>query len=238
MTVAKHSYKFILLTSSLLLLACSSFAAANDGQSYTPQAVAKQAEEFVAEQVVVPPDGQIKVTAGGIDNRVPPRYCAAPLSAKLTPNANLSRFATVEISCDVGQTWRTYVPTQIEILVPVVVSKRHLGPGDMLTERDLSIELRDISSLRGGSYRSMERIVGARVKGRISANQIVLDRDTCLVCEGEAVTIIAEQAGLRITAQGVALNDGLFGESVAVKNTRSNKSLRATVAALNEVKVN
>ncbi|WP_286963710.1 flagellar basal body P-ring formation chaperone FlgA, partial [Idiomarina sp. UBA3992] len=61
---------------------------------------------------------------------------------------------------------------------------------------------------------------------------------TCLVCEGQSVTIVAQDKTLRITAAGRALADGLKGESVVVENARSNKSIQAVVTGLNEVTVN
>ena len=48
---------------------------------------------------------------------------------------------------------------------------------------------------------------------------------------------MAKSKALQITASGKALADGLKGESVAVQNTRSNKSLEAIVTGLNEVTV-
>ena len=105
-------------------------------------------------------------------------------------------------------------------------------------EHDLRIAEVDINQVRANIFTDKTLLVGARVKRRISAGDAIEARDTCLVCEGESVTIVAQDKSLRITASGKALGDGLQGESVAVRNVRSNKSLEAVVTGLNEVTVN
>jgi len=210
----------------------------NTAEVYDHTRIAKVAEDFILNQVEPPEGGEVKVEAGGIDARMVARHCEQPASVSLANNANLDRFSTVEISCATGAPWRTYVPVRIYLYAPVVAATRALSPGDMLTERDMAIRMLDTHMIRSGTYGDISQLVGARVKRRVAANDPIVERNTCLVCEGETVTIVASQQGMRVSARGVALNDGLLGESVAVRNQRSNREVRAIVAALNEVNVN
>lgn len=216
----------------------TSSANTDSAEVYDHKRIAKVAEAFIMEQVTAPAGGEVKVEAGGIDARMVARHCAAPASVNLANNANLDRFSTVEISCATGAPWRTYVPVRIYMYEPVVAATRALSPGDMLTERDMKIRMVDTHMVRSGLYSDISKLVGARIKRRVAANDPIIERNTCLVCEGETVTIVASQQGMRVSARGVALNDGLLGESVAVRNQRSNREVRAIVAALNEVNVN
>lgn len=220
-----------------LALALTTNAVASESYIYDHSRLRTLAEDFINQQVTPPENGEVRVEAGGLDPRMAARSCMEPAQATLANNASLDRYSTVEISCTAGQLWRTFVPVRIYTLAPVVTATRALASGTLLQADDLSVKLMDTQMIRGGLYSDPEQLIGARVKKRIQANDAIIDRNTCLVCEGERVTIIAEQSGMRVSAAGIALNDGLFGESVAVRNNRSNKEVQATVAALNEVKV-
>jgi len=207
--------------------------------SYDHKQLRELAEDHVLPQVSVPDGGEVRVDAGGLDPRMAVRRCADPARVQLASNASLDRYITVEISCETGTApWRTYVPVRIYTMAPVITASRDLAPGTLIQGNDLVIRQMDTSMIRGGLYNSKESLVGARVKRRIRADEPIRERNTCLVCEGERVTIVAEQNGMRVSAAGIALNDGLFGEQVAVRNRSTSREIQGTVAALNQVSVN
>ncbi|SMQ62018.1 flagella basal body P-ring formation protein FlgA [Pseudidiomarina planktonica] len=216
----------------------SAAATKSTAMSYDYHRLRDLAESYVLERVTAPAGGKVTVEAGGLDARMAPRQCAEPARIQLANNANMDRFSTVEISCEAGAPWRSYVPVRIYMMAPVVTAKRPLSPGTLLTEDDLEISLVDTQMIRSGLYNSVDKLLGSRVKRRINASDPIIERNTCLVCEGEKVTIVAALDGMRVSATGVALNDGLLGESVSVRNQASNREVSAVVAALNEVKVN
>lgn len=219
-------------------IAATNEATSSPAVSYDYHRLRKLAEDFVLERVTAPAGGKVTVEAGGLDARMAARQCAQPARIQLANNANMDRFSTVEISCEVGAPWRSYVPVRIYMMAPVVTAKRPLSPGTLLTEDDIEISLVDTQMIRSGLYNSVEQLLGSRVKRRINASDPIIERNTCLVCEGEKVTIVAALDGMRVSATGIALNDGLLGESVSVRNQASNREVNAVVAALNEVKVN
>lgn len=218
--------------------AAENAATNSSAMSYDYHRLRKLAEDYVLERVTAPAGGKVTVEAGGLDARMAARHCAQPARIQLANNANMDRFSTVEISCEVGAPWRSYVPVRIYMMAPVVTAKRPLSPGTLLTEDDIEISLVDTQMIRSGLYNSVEKLLGSRVKRRINASDPIIERNTCLVCEGEKVTIVAALDGMRVSATGIALNDGLLGESVSVRNQASNREVSAVVAALNEVKVN
>jgi flagellar basal body P-ring formation protein FlgA len=58
------------------------------------------------------------------------------------------------------------------------------------------------------------------------------------VCKGDRIVIGAGSANMQVKTNGIALEDGKLGESIRVKNARSNKDLVAQVVSTSEVKVN
>ncbi|EKE82064.1 flagellar basal body P-ring formation chaperone FlgA [Idiomarina xiamenensis] len=204
---------------------------------YDHKALQQIAEQFIRQQVSAPENGEVRIEASALDPRLVPKVCQQSADISLANNARLDRYTTVEIRCELPTQWRAYVPVRIFMMAPVVVAAQPLTPGTLLNASDLSIAMVDTQAIRAGLYHDIESLVGARVKRRISAQEPIKASSTCLVCEGERVTIVAGQKGMRITATGIALADGLQGESVVVRNQRSNREVHATVAGLNEVTV-
>ncbi|MCA1767360.1 MAG: flagellar basal body P-ring formation protein FlgA, partial [Idiomarina sp.] len=193
---------------------------------------------YVEQRVSAPDNGRVEVVANNLDPRMAPKICSKPPKVELANNATLDSYTTIEIECSATPNWRTYVPVRIYRYKNVVTAASPMAPGQMIGESDLVFSEVDLNRVRSNVFTDMTALVGARIKKRITAGQAITASDTCLVCEGQSVTIVAQDKTLRITAAGKALADGLKGESVVVENARSNKSLQAVVTGLNEVTVN
>ena len=211
---------------------------ANDNLRFNYKALQEMAHNYVAQRVSAPNNGRVEVVANNLDPRMTPKTCSKPPKVELANNATLDSYTTIEIECLAAPGWRTYVPVRIYRYKNVVAAAGPMSPGQMISESDLVFSEVDLNRVRSNVFTDMNVLVGARIKKRIAAGQAINASDTCLVCEGQSVTIVAQDKTLRITAAGKALADGLKGESVVVENARSNKSLQAVVTGLNEVTVN
>jgi flagella basal body P-ring formation protein FlgA len=58
-----------------------------------------------------------------------------------------------------------------------------------------------------------------------------------VIHKGELVTIVVESKDMRLTAQGRANDDGAQGEAIRIANTRSGKTIDATVAGPGTVRI-
>ncbi len=227
------------IISSIFFILTSSLAFSAEPSSYNYKKLQQLADKFVQQQVTQPDNGRVEVVVNSLDPRMAPKVCSSEPSVSFARNSGLESYTTVEIQCSNGhQPWRTYVPVRIYQYQEVWSAAVPMSPGHLISEADLRIAEVDINQVRANVFTDKTLLVGARVKRRVSAGDAIEARDTCLVCEGESVTIVAQDKSLRITASGKALGDGLQGESVAVRNVRSNKSLEAVVTGLNEVTVN
>lgn len=202
------------------------------------KALQEMAYNYVKQKVSAPDNGRVEVIANNLDPRMTPKVCTQQPQVGLASNASLDSYTTIEIECSTAPGWRTYVPVRIYYYKNVVTAASPMAPGQIISESNLTFAEVDLSRVRSNVFTEMKTLVGARVKRRVTAGQAVKASDTCLVCEGQSVTIVAQNKTLRITAAGRALADGLKGESVVVQNVRSNKSVQAVVTGLNEVTVN
>lgn len=226
---------------SLLLIIAHSSAFANENPatvaSLDHKALQKLAHRFVKEKVVAPDNGRVEVVANNLDPRMVAKKCSSEPQVSFASNSGIDSYTTVEIQCAAPTAWRTYVPVRIYRYKPVITAAVPMAPGHLVSESDLTTQEVDINRIRSNVFTTSETLIGARIKKRVRSGQPIEASDTCLVCSGEKVTIVAKSKTLQITASGKALADGLKGESVAVQNSRSNKSLEAIVTGLNEVTV-
>lgn len=132
------------------------------------------------------------------------------------------------------------VQVEVEALTEMVVAARTLERGEVLSASDLTLVRRDLSQVRGSYLKSVDEVVGLRVKTTLRANT-PLRRDNLeklpLVKSGQLVTILAENDVVRITATGRAKGAGAMGDVIMVQNLSSQKDIAARVLDATTVKV-
>lgn len=133
--------------------------------------------------------------------------------------------------------WTTAI---IEVLGPVVVTRKPLGRYKPIADDDIEIQTLDLADLPADVLTDSEAVIGKRTKRAIGA-QTPLRTDSIelppLVKRGDLVVIIAESESLKITTLGQVKRKGRLGERVPVVNLDSKNILHARVVDANTVKV-
>ncbi|MGD8294853.1 MAG: flagellar basal body P-ring formation chaperone FlgA [Desulfobacterales bacterium] len=135
---------------------------------------------------------------------------------------------------------RVWVTATIEVLAEVVITKKPLGRYKPITEDDIELQKMDLAKLPSGVITDPEAVLGKRTKRAIGAKTALrtdLVEFPPLVKRGDAVVIIAESSGLKITALGQAKKRGRLGDRIPVVNYDSKKILYARVLDSTTVKV-
>ncbi|MFO7985597.1 MAG: flagellar basal body P-ring formation chaperone FlgA [Desulfatiglandaceae bacterium] len=136
---------------------------------------------------------------------------------------------------------KVWVVADIEVLRDVIVAKRPLRRHRQVTEDDIEVREMDMARLPSNFLTDYGKILGKRTTKSIDVNTILrpdLIEFPPLVKRGDVVTVIAESAGLRITAVGVVKErEGHQGEKIRVENIDSNKRIYAQVVNAKTVKV-
>jgi flagella basal body P-ring formation protein FlgA len=146
----------------------------------------------------------------------------------------------VEFSVNGYDQKKIWATVTIEVLGPVVVTRKPLGRYKPIDEDDIELKTMDLSDLPDDVITDPEAVIGKRTTRAIGA-QVPLRTDTVelppLVKRGDLVVIIAESKGLKITTRGQVKKKGRLGEQIPVVNLDSNKVLYARVIDANTVKV-
>ncbi|WP_067663719.1 flagellar basal body P-ring formation chaperone FlgA [Ferrimonas marina] len=221
------------------LLFLAFFAAYSaQAQELTPLSEIQQtAEEYVAAFTEAPGDARVEIRANPLDKRLRFERCQLPLVANAPGNSGSGRYVTVQVACPDPDGWSLYVPVQTQIQYPVVVITAALAGESLLSDDLLTVEFRDSQTLRGNHFTDPHELQGARLIRRLGAGQPVRRNNVCQVCRGDMVTILARVGGMEIKTSGEALGSGAVGDTIRVKNNRSERMIDARVVAVGTVEV-
>lgn len=211
----------------------------SQASGYQLQTEIRQAvEQFVRSQF--PKSVEISTLVGKLDPHLRLAACPQPLEAFYPAGARKLGPTTIGVRCHSTSPWRIFISVQIRAYGPAVISKHPLSRGSIVQPDDLTIGKRELSGALQGYFTSLESVVGMELRyslasGRIISPQVLKPRH--LVRRGDIVTILAERKGLLIRVKGKALMNGTRGQSIRVKNTRSDRILQGEVVASRTVRI-
>lgn len=199
-------------------------------------------EAYVLNELATFSEGKILVRADKLDPRLNLRACSEEqleiFNPYQTPMLNTN---TMGIKCmEETNHWTLYVPVRINIFKTVLVAKRALVKGSRIKNDDIYAMEMDAQKLKQGYFTESNELVGLVCKHDIqpdnplNPHNIELDK---MVHRGEQVSIVATDNNLTVSMDGIAMNDGILGDTVNVKNLSSKRVLEAQVAGKKRVKV-
>ena len=125
-------------------------------------------------------------------------------------------------------------------VVSVPVFARRLQKNDIIREADLDFVELPQSAVGRNALLDARNIIGKTPKRLIQIGKQIRSGDLkppTVVRKGSLVTIVLRTKKMFITARGRAIDDGAKGEVVRVQNTRSRKTIEATVAGPSRVTI-
>lgn len=161
--------------------------------------------------------------------------------AEATLDPRSGRFAAVvEMPSGDGQTTRQRVAGQAYETIEVPVAIRPLGRDGIVTEGDIEWVMMRADRVQAGVATDPSQVVGMATKRAVRAGDPLRLRDLSrpvLVGRNELVTMILRSEFMTLTARGRALEDGAAGDTVRVRNERSNKTVLGRVVDAHTVVV-
>ncbi|MBW2108083.1 MAG: flagellar basal body P-ring formation protein FlgA [Deltaproteobacteria bacterium] len=170
------------------------------------------------------PEGRVRVTLSG------------PPNSRFMGHMSLS--AVVRVDGKVVR--RLGLSGWVDRFENVVCTLRRLNRHAMVTDKDVCLEKRNISRLPGNVARSLDSVVGKRLKHAVRANAVLMANaveEPPLIQKGDRVKIVAESAALKITALGIAQGPGAAGDRIRVRNVMNKKVIVASVVDRSTVRV-
>jgi len=195
------------------------------------------AKTYLKDHIETPTNGKISIKVAKIDPRIKLKDCKTNLTANIPENFN-GRNVNIKISCADSIPWHIYLAAKIKTIIPVVVAKKSISKGTLLDSSNLAIAYIDTYKVRGAYLDDLTKIAGSKAKKKITKNHLITLKNTCTVCKGSSVSIIAKSPTFTIKTNGEALSSGNIGDQVSIKNKQSGKVITAQVNAINKVVIN
>lgn len=234
----KKLYYYVGLANIFIInISFVSFIAAAQENNLDNQQLIHEAEKFIIAQLSGNNSSQLEVEGMPIDARIVIPACPQDIEYAVGSEALFQSNITVKAQCPASN-WYMYLMIRVTEIQPVVIVSNAVSPGTLLSKDNLQVIDMDKKRLRNTTFADIDSVLGARVKRRLISGRPVEPDDLCFVCKGDNVVISAESQFMYVKTNGVALEDGNVGETIRVKNSRSNKNLLAQIVNTHEVKVN
>ncbi|MEP0073673.1 MAG: flagellar basal body P-ring formation chaperone FlgA [Marinomonas sp.] len=154
------------------------------------------------------------------------------------PEAN--KRTTYEVSCG-SPVWKSYVPVTQSITIPAIKTISPINRGQEINRANTGVGDVDISTLRGQVFTAKNPPYGLIASRNLRINTYITDNlinQPTLVKKGDQVLITASDGNIIVRMNGVALENGIKGQQIRVKNTSSERIIYAKVVTSSEVLVN
>lgn len=145
-----------------------------------------------------------------------------------------------EISCQ-SPTWKSYIPVTQSISIPAIKTTTPINRGQVINQSNTDVGEVDISTLRGDVFTLKKPPYGLIASRNLRINTFITDDLTnqpTLVKKGDLVLITASSGTIIVRMNGVALENGVKGQQIRVKNTSSERIIYGKVVTDSEVLVN
>jgi flagella basal body P-ring formation protein FlgA len=223
-----------LLVAGAVLLPFAAAAAPPAQQAITADAIALELKRELGDQL---PSGMIQLALDNPGVRLFAPADAAPGVAvdNLNYDARSGRLtAYVTATAGAADAEPVRVTGRVYRMIELPVLARQVAPGDAITDRDVDIISVRSDRLTQDFVGAASDLVGKTPRHSIRPGEPVRASDVqvpILIRKGELVTLVLQAPGLVLTAQGKALDDGALGAAIRVSNTRSGRTLDASVVS-------
>ena len=200
----------------------------------------KTAKIFISANVLSQHKSQVTVTVGKLDSRLKLKKCSKRLQAFLPKGSRKAGKTTVGVKCKGKKPWSLHIPVTISVFGDVLVAKRQLQKGSVLSRSDLEMKKYDLASLPHGYIENIAGSLGMKIKRRVVAGTVVTPsmlKKPRIITRGQKITILAQTGLMQVRMEGKALAHGAAGERIQVMNLKSRKKLEGVITPKGEVKI-
>ena len=231
-------FKLLCLT-FFIVLSTPSIVSAQESEALTHKQVMTEVIKFVENKVNPEKQENIRITVLPMDSRIKLFQCPKDLSFDLANKRNFTRQFPIKVSCEAGEKrWKTYVQVVVSEMVETLIITKNIAKGTRIEADMLKVALVDKHRVKSRSISDSDYVVGGRAMRNIQRGYQIGQRDVCLVCKGDDVSIIAKSGGMMIKTSGTAIENGAKGETIKVKNTSSSRIIKGVIGDLREIYVN
>ncbi|MCI5064372.1 flagellar basal body P-ring formation chaperone FlgA [bacterium] len=190
----------------------------------------------------LPSDGDSELLEIFYDETVSVAPGIVTLTANIKPSQKVGRqLARIRAEVEGEEPVFFTVPLTVKEWVQVPVAKRALPRGSIVSSYDVVMARAELSKIPLDTAREPAQIVGQEMKYAIGYGEVFRKGKLAIppiVERGGRVTLVYRTALLEATATGVALEDGIQGQRIRVRNESSKKTVTGEIVEPGLIRVN
>lgn len=135
---------------------------------------------------------------------------------------------------------KLFLRARVSVFDRIVVAKKRLKRGDLISSVEAAVEERDIAVLNPSIIKDLSVVLGKEAKTYIPEGNAIYDwmiKERPFVKKNEKIKIIANGQNVLVAVAGIALEDGNPGSEIKVKNLSSGKEMIGRVTGIREVTI-
>jgi len=135
---------------------------------------------------------------------------------------------------------KIFLRTRVSVFEKIVVAKKRLKRGDLISSVEAAVEERDVAVLNPSIIKDLNVVLGKEAKTYIPEGNAIYDwmiKERPFVKKNEKIKIISDGQNVLVAVAGIALEDGNPGSEIKVKNLSSGKELIGRVTGIREVTI-
>ena len=153
------------------------------------------------------------------------------------PNAH--RRTTYTLSCT-DPVWKSFIPVSQKILIEAYKASTPIDRKQVIDDNNSVLTKVDITQLRGQVYTADNPPFGLVASRNININTFITNQITelaILIKKGQRLLIHAQSGTINVNMSGEAMEDGVLGQQIRVKNISSGRIVYGKVVSTNEILV-
>jgi flagella basal body P-ring formation protein FlgA len=220
-------------------LAAGSLEAAQQDLDQLKAAAKHFLEQRYTQQHTATTDSEISVA--DLDPRLRLTNCSAPLTFSVRDIGDNGGAISVKAQCEGEQPWSLYLSAQVDVYREILVAAVPLGRGTLIDSSVITHQRLNTSTLRQGYLTSANQVLGQQLRRSIDAGEPLREgvlEQPLAVERGDIVTLESTSGTIQVATQAEALSSGRVGEQIRVRNTSSERVVRANILGEGRVGAN
>ena len=155
-------------------------------------------------------------------------HYSGPTQVVLVINVNGQFVTKVTIQC------------AVKLYRQIVVAAGPINAGEILTASSLRLERMDAGKLGAGYFTEINKVINLMARRSLTPGMVVMDsmvNKPILIKRGTLINLVARIGSMEITTTGQAMQNGIEGQLIRVKNINSTKIISGKVLDENTVQV-
>ena len=135
---------------------------------------------------------------------------------------------------------KLHLQARVKVFIGIVVASKKMNKLAVIKAEDLALSRQDIGALPKTFFTSKDDVSGKQLMTSLSSGTVVLGwmlRVPPMISKNDDVEILAETETLKVSAMGIALEDGNAGDKIKVRNSDTKREIKAIVVDAHSVRV-